>query len=88
MPHFIGEEVEVKCDERPGAPSAFVWRGAEYRVAKILGHRLALDRNRTWYKRRHRDYYTVETEGGEVYKLYFHRGPGRRYWFLRMRMEE
>jgi len=87
MPHFIGEEVEVKFDRRPGPPSAFLWRGGEYRIAKILGHRLALDRSRTWYKRKHRDYYTVETESGEVYKLYFHRGPGRRYWFLRMRID-
>jgi len=87
MRHFIGEEIEVRFRKRPGPPTSFIWRGVEYKITEILGRRLALDRGRAWYRRKHRDYYTVATDTGEVFKIYRHRGPGRRYWFLRMKVE-
>ena len=44
--------------------------------------RRKLDFRRAWWTRRHRDFYTVRVHTGQVFELYFHRGPGRRYWVL------
>ena len=87
MRRFIGEEVEVTFDKRPGPPTSFVWRGTEYRIVEVLGQRQVLDFKHKWYRRSHRDYYTVKADTGEVFRLYRHRGPGRRYWVLRTQVE-
>lgn len=79
---FIGEEVEVRFLEKSGPPSSFVWRGKEYRICEILEYQRTLDFQRHWRLRRHRDHYLVRTEEGSTFELYFHRGPGRRYWVL------
>ncbi|MCR4403715.1 MAG: DUF6504 family protein [Candidatus Acetothermia bacterium] len=81
-PRFIAEEVEVRFAERPGLPSAFTLQGKEHRIVEILSARQALDFKRSWWRRRHRDYYLVRTDQGRTFELYFHRGPGRRYWVL------
>lgn len=83
-PRFISEEVEVRFQEQPGPgpPAAFVWRGKEYKIAEVLSARRELDFKRAWWRRRHRDYYLVRTDDGRTFELYFHRGPGRRYWVL------
>ncbi len=86
--HFIGEDIEVRFEHQPGPPSAFVWRGAEYPISKVEQASLVIDRNRRWWQRRHRDIYVVRTASGEVFKLYRHRGPGKRYWRLVERIEE
>ncbi|MHC4480238.1 MAG: DUF6504 family protein [Planctomycetota bacterium] len=88
MAKFIGDEVEVKFEKKPGPPTAFVWRGAQYRIARIRRRWRTLDLRKAWWRRRHRDHYVVETEGGEVFELYFHRGFGRRYWVLYRTLEE
>jgi hypothetical protein len=82
MPSLISEEVEVRFEERPGPPTSFVWRGTEYRIVEVLQEHTVLDRQAAWWKRRHRTHYTVRTESGERFKLYYHRGYGRRYWML------
>ncbi|MGQ9476957.1 MAG: DUF6504 family protein [Candidatus Bipolaricaulia bacterium] len=81
-PRFIAEEVEVRFRERPGPPCAFIWRGEEYKITGVLSTRQELDFKRAWWQRRHRDYYLVKTEEGRTFELYFHRGPGRKYWVL------
>ena len=81
-PQFIAEEVEVHFKGKPGPPSSFTWRGEEYKITEVLSARQKLDFKRAWWRRRHRDYYLVRTEVGRVFELYFHRGPGRRYWVL------
>lgn len=81
-PRFIAEEVEVRFIERPGPPHSFVWRGKEYKITEILSTRRELDFKPAWWRRRHRDYYLVRTDDGRAFELYFHRGPGRRYWVL------
>jgi hypothetical protein len=81
-PRFIAEEVEVHFRDKPGPPSSFTWRGREYKITEILSVRQKLDFKRAWWRRRHRDYYLVKTEAGQIFELYFHRGPGRRYWVL------
>ena len=37
---------------------------------------------RTWYNRRHRNYYRVEADDGEVYEFYLDRSGKRREWVL------
>jgi hypothetical protein len=87
MPEFIGEEVAVSFDKKPGPPSSFVWRGEEHRVAEVRSMRRVLDVRNPWWQRRHRDYYQVKTDAGDVFELYLHRGPGRRYWVLYRRLD-
>ena len=79
---FIDAAVEVFFQEKPGPPAGFRWEGKEYRIAEILEFRRELDFKRSWWRRRHRDWYKVRTSDGHVFELYFHRGPGRRYWVL------
>lgn len=78
---FIDEEIEVETGEF-GRPQAFVWRGEPFRVVEVLEVQRKLDLKKAWWRRRHRDYYRVRTQEGRVFELYFHRGPGRRFWVL------
>ena len=79
---FIHEDIEVRFAKKPGPPSSFVWRGEEYKIEAILSMRRRLDFRRPWWQRRHRDYYVVKVHTGHIFELYFHRGPGRKYWVL------
>jgi hypothetical protein len=85
---FIGEEVEVRIERRPGPPSSFVWRGAEYKVAEVESAATILDFQKSWWRRRHHDDYTVKTEKGEVFKLRSYRHGGTRQWVLILRLRE
>lgn len=80
-PQFIAEEVKVR-EAGPGEPVSFLWRGQEYRIVEVVGVKRHLDFRRPWWQRRHRDYYRVRTDTGQTFELYFHRGPGRKYWVL------
>ena len=95
--HFINESIAVVFDrpptyeKKPGAPSAFVWRGEKFVIAEVLSE---------WhdYRRRGRmsrnmqpqhasaaaahgswgvgqDYYRVSTEQGRFFELYYDRAP-------------
>ncbi|MFO8034167.1 MAG: DUF6504 family protein [Candidatus Bipolaricaulota bacterium] len=79
---FIAEEVEVRFAEKPGPPCCFVWQGQEHKIAEVLSSWQKLDFKRAWWRRRHRDYYRVRTDGGRTFELYFHRGVGRNCWVL------
>lgn len=79
---FIDAEIEVRFAKKPGPPSAFVWQGQEYRIEAILSRQRRLDFRRAWWARRHRDYYTVRVHTGQIFEIYFHRGPGRKHWVL------
>lgn len=79
---FIDEEIEVRFERKPGPPSLFLWRGREYKIEVILEMHRRLDFQRSWWRRRHRDYYIVKVDTGQVFELYFHRGPGRKHWVL------
>ncbi|MHC4712487.1 MAG: DUF6504 family protein [Planctomycetota bacterium] len=88
MTHFIGEEIEVTFEKTPGPPSSFVWREKEYKVTGLVGKSRRLDFKKQWWRRRHRDSYTVKTDTGETFRLYFYRGPGRKYWILNARLDD
>jgi hypothetical protein len=79
---FIDEEIEVRFAELPGTPISFIWRGSEYKIVEVEGAYRRLDFKRAWWRRRHRDYYRVKTDTGRVFEIYFHRGPGKRFWVL------
>jgi len=87
MPGFIGDEIEVHFAHKPGPPTSFIWRGTEYEITEIRDVRRALDFQRAWWQRRHRDYYVVKAHTEEVFELYFNRGPGKKYWVLYKRLE-
>ncbi len=84
---FIDEEIEVRFAVKPGPPTSFVWRGKEYRIEEIVSWQRRLDFRRRWWLRRHRDYYVVRTDTGQVFEIYLHRAPGRRYWVLYRELE-
>ena len=79
---FIDEEIEVRLAQKPGPPTSFIWRGKEYGIVGIERVYRRLDFKRDWWRRRHRDYYLVKTDTGQVFEIYFNRGPGKRYWVL------
>lgn len=82
MDKFISEKIEVNFDRKPGPPTSFVWRERKYIIQEVVDHRLHLDFSRRWWQRRHRDYYQVKTAEGDLFEIYFNRGPGKRYWVL------
>ena len=88
MSEFVGEEIEVRFDKRPGPPSTFTWRSTTYRIAEIEALHTRIDSQKRWWRRRHRDYYVVRAESGEVFRLYFNRGPGRKYWVLQTILDD
>jgi len=85
---FISQEITVLFAAKPGPPTSFIWHDVEHNIAKVRHMQSRPDFRNPWYLRRHRDYYVVETGAGEVYEIYHHRGPGRRYWVLYRRLEE
>ena len=78
---FIGERVSVELRE-PDIPSSFTWHGRVYTITSIESHLRRVDRRREWYRRRHRDYFLVRVDTGQLFELYHHRIPGKPYWVL------
>ena len=94
---FISERVEPRFDtapvleKRPGCPSAFTWRGADYVIVAVISewHDYAR-RGRALHNMRPahaaaaerrgswgvgRDYYRVATNSGRIFDLYYDRAP-------------
>lgn len=94
MPRFIDEKIDVTVDGEIKQPREFIWRGRTYTVANVLHSwqdwgfaKGAVQRN--WRTRRHRNYFRVRTEDGEVFELYLDRGtkPGRDVWYLYQQLD-
>jgi len=92
---FIGEAIDVTQAEGGPAPAALVWRGASYRVRRVLaswqdsGQGAAGPHSGNWRTRHHRNYYHVECDGGRRFEIYLDReavpSPAkrkRRRWIL------
>lgn len=83
---FIDERIEVKFQRTPWHLEAFIWRGEEHVIARVLdswfdyGWGPLQQRPKRWWQRRHRTYYRVETREGETYEIYHDRA--RREWTL------
>lgn len=77
---FISQEISVSRDEDSGRPVSFTWNGRVYQVKEIIavwpdwGFPPGSPKRKNWRMRRHRNYYRVETAGGEVFELYHDRG--------------
>jgi hypothetical protein len=87
---LISEKIEVETGASEGGvlePVAFTWQGRRYEVRAVLrawvDHGFGTNEvTRTWFNRRHRNYYRVEADDGKVYELYLNRGGKRREWVL------
>jgi hypothetical protein len=82
---FIDETIEVSFARKPGPPTSFLWRGEEIAVAEVLrgwaDHSFGQFKYPArWWQRRHRNYYRVRTEQGEIVEFYLDRG--KREWVL------
>lgn len=97
-PEFIGQEIQVTLSEGwVRQPVSFHFEDREYVVAEILAgwheHGFFDDsrRRHRWWQRRHRNWYRVMTDEGEVFDIFHERGatgkhPERRKWFLFRRL--
>jgi hypothetical protein len=93
-PKFIGERISVTTGGTIRQPSTFTWKDVEYRVTEVIlswmdwGFPQSATQ-RDWKARRHRNYYRVRTDRGEVYEIYHDRGPGGRGggWYLFQQMD-
>lgn len=86
---FVHEQIAVEFARKPGPPVAFVWRGERVPVAEVLrawaDHSFGPLRGpHRWWQRRHRNYYRVRTEAGDLVEFYLDRGSGR--WILYRRL--
>jgi hypothetical protein len=88
---FYSQEIQVKAGKKRGIPSAFIWRGKEYRIQEIWGewpdYGFGPVQKGRWWQRRHRTYFRVVTEAEEVFEIYLDRGGGRKKWFLYRRLK-
>ncbi|MBI5869022.1 MAG: hypothetical protein HZB43_12180 [candidate division Zixibacteria bacterium] len=93
-PQFISEQIRVATDGEIKQPVSFVWKGTEYQVTEILlswfdwGFPPGASQ-RDWRTRRHRNYYRVRTNTGELFELYLDRATpsGNSEWFLYQRLD-
>jgi len=89
MSEFVGEEVQVRCEGQVPRPAEVLWRGRSYKVSAILaawhdsGFAPGAPKKRTWRLRRHRNYYHVKVESGEICEPYLDRAAKDRHvWVL------
>lgn len=87
---FYSEQIQVICDRKPGLPSAFIWRGRRYDVQEIWGewpdYGFGTTSAGRWWQRRHRTYFRVVTDRGDVFEIYLDRASHQRNWFLYRRL--
>ena len=89
MAEFVGEHVQVRCEGKIPRPAQVQWRDRTYEVSTILaswqdsGFGAGSPKKRTWRLRRHRNYYHVKVETGEIFEIYLDRADKRRHvWIL------
>lgn len=87
---LISERIQVETSpaaEGLREPVAFTWCGKRYAIRAIVNAWVDTgfatgETTRTWYNRRHRNYYRVEADDGQRYELYLDRSGNRRDWVL------
>lgn len=91
MNEFYSQEIQVKAGKKRGIPSDFIWRGKKYRIQEIWGewpdYSFGSAPKGRWWQRRHRTYFRVVTDEGEVFEIYLDRGGGHKKWFLYRRLK-
>ena len=93
-PRFISEPIRVMTDGEIKQPTAFFWKGKEYRVVEVILSWLDWGfppgaTQRDWRTRRHRNYYRVRTDTNELFEIYMDRATpsGVAEWYLYQRLE-
>lgn len=92
--NLISEKIRIETSAPTAGlkePVAFTWRGHRYAIVRLVKAWVdagfgAGEATRTWYNRRHRNYYRVEADDGEMYELYLDRSGKRRDWYLARRL--
>lgn len=92
---LINERITVELHAPGGGvrePLAFTWRGHRYEVREIVSAWVdhgfgAGEATKTWYNRRHRNYYRLAADDGRLYDIYLDRSGSRREWILARVME-
>lgn len=88
---FYGEGIEVERADHSFYPSAFFWRGQTYTVTKIIhawpdwGYGTGVLAKKNWRLRHHRNYFVVQTDTDQVFKIYRDRGvkgSSNKVWIL------
>jgi hypothetical protein len=73
-------------------PLSFRWKGETYEIQEIehswqdYGQPSTGPRKTNWRTRRHRNYYRVKADDGNVYEIYLDRSGNRRQWYLGKRI--
>ncbi len=80
MPHFIGEKIQVETSGDIKQPTALTWRGNHYTVAEVITSWFdwgfsAATKQKDWRTRRHRNYFRLRMNTGEVFEIYLDRPP-------------
>jgi hypothetical protein len=94
---FLGRGIEVVTEGDPRVPVGFRLGSRDHRIAEILeawqdhGFGRVAPLRKNWRLRRHRNYYRVRTDEGEVFEIYYDRGiglrhPERRRWYAYRRL--
>ncbi|MEW5702774.1 MAG: DUF6504 family protein [Candidatus Zixiibacteriota bacterium] len=88
---FIGEKIEVETGGRAIEPVSMSWRGARYHITEIVTtwHDWGFPsgaKQRDWRTRRHRNYFRVRTDAGDIFEIYLDRSRGPGEWFLYQRL--
>jgi len=84
---FYSDEIQVTKDEKTRVPIAFTWREKEYKIKEIIAFWPDFSypkggKRKKWWQRKHKNFYRVLTEDGEVFEIYFDRGAKREAWIL------
>jgi hypothetical protein len=93
MPEFFSDEIEVTRDDKTRSPISFTWRGKEYRIKEVIAfwpdfsHSESGSKRKTWWQRRHRNYYRVLTESEEIFEIYLDRGSKTEAWILYTKLD-
>ena len=92
---FIGEKITVNTAGTVKEPVAFRWRGHDYHVAAILASWFDWGfsqgaKQKDWRTRRHRNYFRVRADSGEVFEIYLDRGTtsGVGEWYLYQMLDD
>ena len=89
MPSFIGEKIDVRTAGDVKQPAALTWRDREYTVAEVIASwfdwgfsAAAVQKN--WRTRRHRNYFRLRMNSGEIFEIYLDRPPASAEgeWYL------
>jgi len=88
---FLGEQIQVTIGDKPGWPSAFIWRQREYHIQEVWGewpdYGFGAMPSGHWWQRRHRTYFRVITDQDEIFEIYLDHGGGRKRWYLYRRLD-